>query len=141
MSHPPQLRLSLVTSVHALLQFTRARPASFVVQTIAHVASLQTCPEAQVTPQPPQLFGSLRTFVHAPLHGIAPLAHWHLPPKHAAPLPQRVPHVPQLALSTAELTQPLPHGSSPVGQTHAPAEHVSPSPQTTPQPPQLFGSV
>jgi hypothetical protein len=55
---PLQLRLSLVRSTQAPLQFVSVWPAS-VPHVVTHEPLLQTCPAAQAMPHPPQFAGSL----------------------------------------------------------------------------------
>lgn len=39
----------------------------------------QTNPGLQMSPQPPQFFGSLTTSTHAPLHSVLPASHTQAP--------------------------------------------------------------
>jgi hypothetical protein len=60
--HAPQSNGSVVRSTHALLQLV-VPP----VQVVVHTPCEHTCPVAQTSPQPPQLFGSLCVSVQTPL--------------------------------------------------------------------------
>jgi hypothetical protein len=68
----------------------------------------QVWPAPQVTPQPPQLAGSLAVVTHWPLQLDWPAGHWHVPPWQVFPLLQTTPQPPQLLLSEPVVTQALP---------------------------------
>jgi hypothetical protein len=57
---------------------------------------VQVAPGPQTLVQLPQWLGSVDTSVHAPLHTIWPLGHWHWPELHTAPPGHTLlPHAPQ----------------------------------------------
>jgi hypothetical protein len=90
-----------------------------------------------VTPQVPQLFGSVCSFTHVPLHPVSPtgqqtpfeevspFGQTQLPAWQLAPDGQVLAHAPQLLVSVCSSTQALPQPLSPVGQQFPP-EAVSP---------------
>lgn len=90
--HVPQLRGSLVVSVHTPLQLVVPAPH-------VHVPLEQLAPVEQMLPQVPQLLGSVDVSVHALLQSVCPVAHdpAHMPLEHTGVAPvHAVAHVPQL---------------------------------------------
>jgi hypothetical protein len=78
-------------------------------------------------PQPPQLFGSICVFVHAPLQSVLPVGHAseQVPIEQTRPVMQTVLHDPQLNGSICSFTHTPLHTVVPVGQAeHAPAVQV-----------------
>src|SRR6185312_4722125 len=64
-----------------------------------------------LVPQPPQLFGSVRTLTQDPLQFVSPV--WqltvHLPLEHTSPEGQTLPHEPQFEGSTRVAVHVVPH--------------------------------
>lgn len=109
-------------------QLSPGAQAGEQVLPVVHVPSTHLWSELQVTPHPPQLFGSVAVLMHAP-------------PQHPSPssqgseAPQR--HAPSTQLS------PGAHAGVHTGLWHTPATHVSPAStsQETPQAPQCVVEV
>jgi hypothetical protein len=67
----------------------------------------------QVVPHAPQLFGSVCSFTHAPLHTVSPLGHAQLPLWQVPPVSHVVPQAPQLFGSVCSSTHALPQHAAP----------------------------
>ncbi len=85
---------------------------------VGHVQALSThvAPVGQVSPQLPQLFGSLVVWTHVPAspepQKCSMPAHMHVPPWHGAPPGHTVPHPPQFFLSLiGSMQTPVAHRS------------------------------
>jgi hypothetical protein len=100
----------------------------------AHFEALQSCPAVHFVPHVPQLFGSVSTFTHNPLHDICPVGHAtvHLPATHASPDPQPFPHTPQLPRSVCVSMHAPPHAVWPALHVSGPVSSGPPSPMGTP---------
>ena len=64
----------------------------------AQAPALQSWPEGQTRPQPPQLAGSVLVFTHTELHSVAPppaQSTAHTPPAQSWPPGHSLPQVPQ----------------------------------------------
>jgi hypothetical protein len=103
----------------------------------------------QVTPQLPQLFGSVAVLTQVPLQSVNPLLHSHRPATQLKPLAvsQALSHVPQCSLLLWKSTVAPPQ-LQPGGGPQAPALQLPPVQHTppagshaTPQAPQLALSV
>jgi hypothetical protein len=123
-----------------------------------HWPLTQFCPAAHLwfivaVVHPPQLLGSVATFVQVPgfvPQTISPVGQVpHVLAEHVSPIAHCVPQAPQWfgsVVSLAHTPRPwpaVPLGQSvvPFGQTHLPETHTAPESQTKPQAPQLFGSL
>jgi hypothetical protein len=99
-----------------------------VVQSALHTPPLQkgVPPSTEhVTPQSPQLFGSVWIAVHAPpLHSLSAAGQWHWPIWHVFELVQCSPQLLQFKLSFCRSKQLLPHLVRLPAQPHTPALHV-----------------
>jgi hypothetical protein len=62
-------------------------------------------PVGQVTPQPPQFFGSSAVTAQEPLHSCAPAGHWQLPPWQLPATPHLLLQPPQSLGSVVRSTQ------------------------------------
>jgi hypothetical protein len=111
----------------------------------AHCPALHTWPAAQVTPQPPQLRGSLLVTTQLLPHCVVPElgAHRHAPPTHWLPAPHTLPQAPQLLGSNCVKVQ-VPLQVTCWGR-HVAMQlkplHTWPVGHTRPQAPQLLGSL
>jgi hypothetical protein len=124
-----------------------APPQSVSPAAQPHFPATHDSPALQATPQPPQFFGSVCSFEHAPtvppmgMQSVVGAPQPHTPPPHGTPAGQTFPQVPQLAASDWVLmhfpSQKLKPGTHP----HAPFTHTSPWPQMLLHSPQLAGSV
>lgn len=112
-------------------------------------------------PHAPQLFASVCSSTHEPLHGVVPLGHEkHIPAAQVACGPHTVPHAPQLFASDVVSTHPVAHGAWPLrhdavppwhapevhavplpGDAHLPFSHIMPSLHFVPHAPQFFSSL
>jgi hypothetical protein len=95
-----------------------------------HVPALHVAPLPHECPQAPQLFGSVCSSTHAPLHETSPLGHahapfWHVvPPSHAVRLEHDpVKLVPQYVLFVSGSTHEPPQISVSLGQAQWPPTH------------------
>jgi hypothetical protein len=82
-------------------------PQSVVPIGHAHALAVQSFPPPHMTPQAPQLLGSLVSFTHAPPHAVKLVgqpAVVHAPALQVDIGPQTLPHAPQLFLSAATST-------------------------------------
>ena len=106
--HAPQSKGLLVRSTHAFAQSVLPFAHS-VVQTPAE----QTLPGVHISPQTPQLAGSLSVSVQTPLQRWPPSKHMQEPAWQEVPALQSTPQEPQFALSVSWSTQDEPHAESP----------------------------
>jgi hypothetical protein len=134
--HIPQLRGSVVVSVHAPLQLVVPAPQ-------VHMLLTQLAPAGHTLPQLPQSLGSDVVSTHALLQLVCPVAHdvVHAPLEQTCPLPQTLPHAPQLFGSPCVFVQTPLHRWPLLKHVHVPIVHVVPPLQTVPQAPQLALSV
>src|SRR5262249_56236418 len=99
---------------------------------------IQSGPGGQTLPPPPQLFWSLATSTHCPLHGMSPASEQkQCESKHSRPAPHACPQEPQFELSDVVSTHAAPQSVFPPGQTQALFSQKCPPLQTLPQAPQF----
>jgi hypothetical protein len=100
----------------------KSPPAEMAV-TVRHPPA--THPFEHFVPHPPQLFESVCSFTHAPLHPLSPLGHAQFPLWQLAPVGHVVPHPPQWFVSVCGSTHCPPHVSV---QAHVPFRQTYPVP-------------
>jgi hypothetical protein len=76
---------------------------------VVHWPFEHSAPPVHCFPHAPQLFGSLDSSTHVPLHDVSPPVHPHLPALHVVPPVHATPHAPQFASSVFGSTHALPH--------------------------------
>jgi len=122
----------------APLQLVTAPPPP---PTLGHpqVPLLQTCPAAQVTPQPPQFDVSVAVLTHAPAQAVVPLAHelTHVPEEQTWLAAHFVAHVPQFAGSVTRFAHCPLQVTVPDGQLQWSFAQSWPPLHVTPQAPQF----
>ena len=136
--HEPQFALFDVRSRHV-------RPHWLVPPVQTHAPPAHVSPPAtlHVTPQPPQLAGSVWSGMHAPLQYASPGGQLQVPLTQVDVPPHTLPHAPQLFVSLIivvheplQFVVPAAHDA-----VQAPAEQTCPDMHTTPHAPQLLGSL
>ncbi len=129
MPHPPQLRLSVCSSVQTPLHCS----SPFGQR---HWPFWHVVPLPQTLPHAPQSLSFEVGFTHAPEQYVsfapASAGQVHLPAEQLAPSVQTLPHAPQLFGSVCSLTQAFAQSVSGDVHTsvHVPPEHTSPVAQT-----------
>jgi hypothetical protein len=136
--HAPQFSESLdvVTQLRAQLVWP-------VAQLARHRLSPHTWVVVHAVPQPPQLFGSLRSIAQPLAHRVSLAGHTQAPDEQLALSAQVVAQLPQWLSEVARFTHARLHEVSCGAQVsaHAPRLHTWLAGQAFPQAPQLLGSL
>jgi hypothetical protein len=135
-SHP-SVGLPLQSKKPVLHDETAHAPASPALVAQDHEA----LPPTHFFPQLPQLFTSVDSLTHAPLHMTKGALHTHDPPLHVEPLGHTLPHAPQLALSLVVSRHVVPQRVSEPEHAHSPPEQCVPAGHAWPHEPQFVESV